>query len=386
MAKSLYPRILEAPEGSFFLFGARGVGKSTWARARFPRVHWIDLLDERRYHELLADPGLFGDELRTIRRGSRVVVDEIQRIPALLNEVHRAIENRGLRFILLGSSARKLKVSGTNLLAGRAVWKTMFPLLPEELGGDFEIQAVLRYGAIPLVWAATDRRRTLESYVQLYVREEVKAEALVRNLPGFLRFLPIAAIFHGQLVNIAGIARDAGTARTTVSGYLDILEDTLLVHRLPAFEARLRVRERKHPKLYWVDPGLVRAVKRQLGPVTTEERGLLLEGWVLGVLRAYAQERELYEEIAYWAPAQSRGVEVDFVLRRGHEVLALEVKSASRFSRSWLAGLKAIEELPGVVRRAIVYMGRERLKTEQGIEVWPIDHFLTLLRRRTLWP
>jgi predicted AAA+ superfamily ATPase len=386
MSRLDYPRILKTPKGSFFLFGVRGVGKSTWARSRFARAHWIDLLDERRYQQLLTDPGLFGDELRAIRRGSWIVVDEVQRIPGLLNEVHRAIEGRGLRFVLLGSSARKLKTSGTNLLAGRALWKTMLPLVPEELGDDFSIGAVLRYGTIPLIWTASDRRQTLESYVQLYLREEIKAEALVRNLPGFLRFLPIAALFHGQVVNVSGIARDAGTARTTVSGYLDILEDTLLAHRLPAFEARLRVRERKHPKLYWIDPGLVRAVKKQLGPVTEEERGSLLEGWVLGLLRAYAQEHRLYEGINYWAPTQSKGVEVDFLLQRGRELLALEVKSGSRFSRSWLSGLKAIGELKGVVRRAVVYTGRERLRTEHGIEVWPLDVLVKHVEQGTLWP
>jgi predicted AAA+ superfamily ATPase len=386
MSKPHYPRITRPPRGSFFLFGARGVGKSTWARSQFAKAPRVDLLDERRYQELLADPGLFGDQMRAIRRGSRVVVDEVQRIPGLLNEVHRFIEERDLRFALLGSSARKLKTSGTNLLAGRAQWKVMFPFVPEELGADFDVGAVLRYGSIPLIWASRHKRETLESYVQLYLREEIKAEALVRNLPGFVRFLPVAALFHGQTVNVSGIARDTGVARTTVSGYLDILEDTLLAYRLPAFEARLRVRERKHPKLYWVDPGLVRAVKKQLGPVTVEEKGPLLEGWILGLLRPYAAERRLCEEIHYWAPAQSRGAEVDFLLRRGEEFLAIEVKAGSRFSRSWLAGLKAIGDLSGTVRRIVVYTGRERLETEHGIGVWPLPVFLDRLRDGRLWP
>jgi predicted AAA+ superfamily ATPase len=382
----IYPRITRPPRDSFFLFGVRGVGKSTWARAHFPQAHRIDLLDEGRYQSLLADPRLFADELRALRRGSWVVVDEIQRLPGLLNEVHRFIEERKLRFVLLGSSARKLRTGGTNLLAGRALWKTMFPLVPEELGEDFELDAVLHSGSIPLIWKARSKRQTLESYVQLYLREEIKAEALVRNLPGFVRFLPVAALFHGQLVNVSSIARDAGTARTTVSGYLEILEDTLLACRLSAFEPRLRVRERRHPKLYWVDPGLVRSVKKQLGPVAAEERGPLLEGWVFTLLRVYAQERELYDDIFYWAPVQARKLEVDFVLRRGRELLALEVKSAGRFSRSWISGLKAIGELPGVVRRVIIYAGREHLKTPEGVEVWPVETLLHRLKRDELWP
>ena len=381
-----YPRILRAPASSFFLFGVRGVGKSTWVRDRFPRAHRIDLLDEGRYQRLLADPGLFADELRTRDQGSWVVVDEIQRLPDLLNEVHRFIEERQLRFALLGSSARKLKTRGTNLLAGRAVWKAMFPLMPEELGGDFSLAMALRHGTVPLVWTAREKKATLESYVQLYLREEIKAEALVRNLSGFVRFLPIAALLHGQVVNVSAIARDAGVARTTVSGYLDILEDTLLASRLPAFEPRLRVRERKHPKLYWVDPGLVRATKRQLGPVTVEEKGPLVEGWVFTMLRCYAQQRELYDDLSYWAPLQSNGVEVDFLLQRARDLLAIEVKASSRFSRSWLRGLKAIGELPRVARRIVVYTGTERLQTDEGIEIWPLELFQRRLADDDLWP
>lgn len=386
MSKIVYSRVLQPPAASFFLFGARGVGKSTWARLGYDRAHRIDLLDEALYQRLLAEPELFAGILRTVDEGQWVVVDEVQRIPSLLNEVHRFIEDRRLRFALLGSSARKLKTAGTNLLAGRALWKTMLPLVPEELGGDFDLEKTLRFGTIPLVWTADEPRATLEAYVQLYLREEIKAEALVRNLPGFARFLPVAALCHGQVVNVSSIARDAGAARTTIAGYLDILEDTLVAWRLRAFEAKLRVRERKHPKLYWVDPGLVRAVKRQLGPVGAEERGALLEGWVHSLLRVYGQERDLFEEIHYWSPLQARGVEVDFLLRRDGELLAVEVKAARTYSRSQLGGLKAIGELPNVVRRILVYGGVDRLKVADGVEVWPVPHLLEMLAEDRLWP
>jgi predicted AAA+ superfamily ATPase len=371
---------------SFFLFGLRGVGKSTWAKTHFAGAHRIDLLDEARYQRLLADPGLFADELRPLARNTWVIVDEVQRIPGLLNEIHRAIEDRGLRFGLLGSSARKLKTAGTNLLAGRALFKTMFPLIPEELGSQFDLDAVLRYGSIPLIWTAPDRRKTLEAYVQLYLREEIQTEAIVRNLQGFARFLPIAALFHGQTINVSGIARDAGTARTTVNGYLEVLEDTLVAFRLPAFESRLRVRERKHPKLFWVDPGLVRAVKHQHGPLAAEERGALLEGFVLTLLRAYREERELYDEVFYWAPAGATQLEVDFLLRRGDEFVALEIKAGRRFSRSWAAGLTAIAELPGIKRRVLVYCGMDELRTEAGVDVWPFARFARALEEGELWP
>ena len=384
VASGLYPRLVRPPRGSFFLFGVRGSGKSTWAEATFPRATRFDLLDETLYADLLARPGLLADAT-ALARGSWVVVDEVQRLPNLLNEVHRLIEARGLRFALLGSSARKLKAAGTNLLAGRAVWKTLFPLVPQELGEDFDLESNLRHGSIPLILAAADPETALRAYVQLYLREEIRAEALVRNLPGFARFLPIAALFHGQVVNISGIARDAGTARTTVNGYLEILEDTLMVHRLPAFAARIRVRERKLPKLYWVDPGIVRAIKRQAGPVSAEERGPLLEGWVLMVLRAHAEVSNLFDEIAYWAPAESK-TEVDFLLRRGRDYLAVEVKSSSRYSPAMLSGLRAIADLPHLVRRILLYTGSRTLRSPEGIEVWPVETFVAALRDDALWP
>jgi len=386
MDTPLYGRLTGLPRQSFFLLGLRGVGKSTWAHANLARAHWVDLLDERRFHELLADPATFALELTELRKGRWVVVDEIQRIPALLNEVHRLIETRGLRFALLGSSARKLKSAGTNLLAGRALRKVMHPLTPAEMGNDFDLARVLRFGSIPLIVSSPEPRATLESYVQLYLREEIRAEALVRNLPGFARFLPIAGLFHGQVLNVASLARDAGVARTTVGGYLEILEDTLMAFRLPAYEAKLRVRERKHPKLYWTDCGVARAVKRQLDPPTTEERGSLLEGLVLHVLRAHAEEARLFDEIFYWSPGHAQRLEVDFLLRRGRRFVAIEVKSRERYSAELLSGLRAIADLPGLVRRVMVHTGARSLKTEDGIEAWPVARFMKETAAGKLWP
>lgn len=381
-----YRRITTFPSRSFFLFGPRGIGKSTWARQGLEGAHRIDFLDEAKYQNLLADPSLFSAELRAVPEGSWVVVDEIQRIPGLLNEVHRFIEEGKLKFALLGSSARKLKTAGTNLLAGRATRKLMFPLVPKELGADFDLETVLRYGSIPLIWSNPERRNALEAYVQMYLREEIRSEALVRNLPGFVRFLPIAALFHAQVINVSGIARDSGTARMTVDGYLEILEDTLMTFRLPAYEARLRVRERKHPKLYWVDPGLVRAIKKQFGPLTMEERGPVFEGWVLTLLRAHAEEMELFDEIFYWAPVQAKLMEVDFLLKKDGRLLALEVKSQKRYTESMLVGLRAIAELPGLVRRILIYGGASKLKSSDGIEVWTVEALLGALESDRLWP
>ena len=386
MAEKTYPRLIRPPGQSFFLLGVRGVGKSTWARQQFPDAPRIDLLDEARYQDYLSDPSLFAADLQAVPPDSWVVVDEIQRLPNLLNEVHRHIEDRRLKFALLGSSARKLKAAGVNLLAGRALHKTMHPLTQIELGDDFDLDVALDTGTIPLVQVADERRPVLESYVRLYLREEVRAEGLVRNLPGFARFLPIAALHHGQVVNISGIARDCGVARTTVQGYLDILEDTLLAFHLPAFQPRLRVRERRHPKLYWVDPGLVRAVKKLHGPVAPEERGALLEGWILHLLRAHAEEGGLFDELHYWAPHPANRTEVDFLLRREGELTAIEVKSQPRYHTGMLPGLRAISELPGIARRVLVYGGKRSFRTEDGIDVWSTDRLQQALTECTLWP
>ncbi|HEY5565756.1 MAG TPA: DUF4143 domain-containing protein [Gammaproteobacteria bacterium] len=371
-----YRRSLNPPKDSFFLFGIRGVGKSTWARQRFPKAPRIDLLDEGVFQSYLRDPRRFADELRRCRRGTWVVVDEVQRLPSLLNEVHRAIEELGLRFALLGSSARKLKAAGTNLLAGRAVRREMHPLQPDEMGSDFDLAEVLRYGSVPLIWRAPHKPDRLEAYAQLYLREEIQAEALVRNLPGFARFLPIAALFHGQVVNTAGLARDAGVARTTVSGYLEILADTYLVSLLAPFEAKLRVKERKHPKLYWTDPGIVRAMKRQLHEPAAEERGALLEGWVHGLLRARHAYVGLYDDLWYWAPTQG-GTEVDFLLRRGKSFIAVEVKATANPGPAHFSGLRAIGALAGVKRRVLVHRGERAFDTPDGVEALPIMQFVS---------
>jgi len=386
MYKKIYPRLLRPSYQSFFLFGARGIGKSTWLRENFKDAYYIDLLDERIYQDYLADPGLFPAELRPLPDGSWVVLDEVQRLPALLNEVHRAIETRGLKFVLCGSSVRKLKQAGTNLLAGRAVRRIMLPLVPEEMGDDFHLEEALTTGTIPVIVGAPDRADSLAAYTRLYLRAEIQAEALVRNLAGFARFLPVAALFHAQVLNVSSIARDAGVSRTTVAGYLEILEDTHLAWRLPAYEAKLRVRERRLPKFYWIDAGLVRALNRQFSPPVGDERGHLFEGLVANLLRAYGEYAGLFEEMAYWSPAEAKRTEVDFLLRRGREWLAIEVKSGATPDQRDLRGLRAVAGLEGMVRRILVFAGPRRFRTGDGIDLLGLDAFLHELRTGTLWP
>jgi len=376
---------LSPPEQSFFLFGMRGVGKSTWARKSFPNARHFDLLDEGLYQSYLRDPRLFGRELALLPAGHTVVLDEVQRLPALLNEVHRYIEDRGLRFVLLGSSSRKLKQAGTNLLAGRALRRVMYPFLPAELGADFNLMELLRFGSLPVNWGTPNRAESLEAYAQLYLKEEIQAEALVRNLPGFARFLPIAALFHAQTLNIASLARDAGVARTTVTGYLDILADTYLTWQLPAYDGKLRVKERKHPKLYWADSGVVRAVRREFHVPTTSECGSLFEGWIAMLLKAYGEPGSgvglRWDALYYWATG---GAEVDFLIERGGEFIAIEVKAKESLTSRDFKGLRAVASLKGLHRRVIVFLGERPYRTEDGIDALPVREFLNALESRAL--
>lgn len=378
-------RIITFPKQSFFLFGPRGTGKTTWINHTFPGAYTINLLDESVYQSYLMDISLFAGELRTLKRGDWVFIDEIQRLPNLLNEVHRFIEEHGLKFILTGSSARKLRMKGVNLLAGRALQKRMFPFLPGELGSQFDIKEILTYGSIPLIWVAPDKKETLKAYVQMYLKEEIKAEALVRNLPGFVRFLPVAALFHSQTINVSSLARDAGVSRTTISGYLEILEDTLLTFTLSAFESKLRVREKKHPKLYWIDHGIVRAVNNKFSELYPEERGAVFEGWMASVLFAYKEYKNVFDNWYYWSPATAKKTEVDFLLERGDEYIALEVKDTKRIKSVHLNGLKAIDELKGLKRKILIYSGDKKLITGDRIEVYPVLDFLEILDNDSLW-
>ncbi|MFH1912369.1 MAG: ATP-binding protein [Pseudomonadota bacterium] len=378
-------RIFKAPEQSFFLLGPRGTGKSTWLRAHFPDAYVIDLLSEETYQRLLANPDHFASELRSVPTGQWVIVDEVQRLPNLLNEVHRFIEEKQLHFVLCGSSARKLKRGGVNLLAGRALHRSMHPFVPEELGVQFDLEEALQFGLLPIVWDSTNKVETLSAYAQLYLKEEIQAEALVRNLPGFARFLPLAALFHGRTVNVSNIAREAGVARTTVAGYLDILEETLLCFRLPAYEARLRVRERKLPKWYWCDPGLARVMKRTTAPLAPEERGALFEGMVAQLIRAYKDYRLICDDVYYWAPSGRSEIEVDFLLVRGANLIAVEAKSGNTFRDAWCKGLRAVAQIEGLQRRIVVYPDGPVMKTQDGIDAMPFRRFAEDLASDTLW-
>ena len=377
-------RILKPPKRSFFLFGIRGSGKSTWGKDALPNAYHLDLLDETLYLQLLSEPGSFRERILAECTSDWVIVDEVQRIPNLLNEVQSLMGSHKLKFALLTSSVRQLKTQSTNLLRGRASQRFMYPFAPQELGSEFDLEQTLQFGSIPVVCEAEDRANALRSYVNLYLREEIRMEALVRNLPGFARFLPIAALFHAQSLNVRAVARDAQVAESTVKGFIEVIEDTLIASRLRGYESRLRVKERKHPKLYFVDPGLVRTLKNQFGPLAVEERGALFEGWVYALLVNYQHTNQLFEQIHYWAP-HNTNLEVDFLLQRGSSLIALEVKSTRTYNTQLLKGLRAIHALPGLTRRILLYNGNTAFQTEDGIEIWPVNRFLQVLADDQLW-
>ena len=363
-----------------FLFGIRGSGKTELLKRLFPKALYIDLLDRRLYQSYLSNIGLFYKTITTFREDGLVIVDEIQKMPELLDEVHRLIESSDRRFILTGSSVQKINAKNVNLLGGRAGKAYMHPFVPEELGEDFNLNETLRYGLIPLVWSDPDRGAKLRDYVETYIEEDIKASALVRNLPTFARFLKVASLCHGQVVNISSIARDSQNFRASVRDYFSILEDTKLGFFIPFYAPKLKIKEKKSSKFYLTDPGLARTLKGNFGPLAVEEKGFLFEGLVAQLLRAYKDYNDLCEDISYWSMAGAKTKEVDFLLTRKEGLIAIEVKAKAQVFTQDYRGLRAISKLPKVKRRILVYMGKDNLKTEDGIEVWTFDFFCQNLK------
>lgn len=382
-------RLLRVPDHSFFLFGARGTGKSTWLRQVLPEAVYLDLLDTSLQLELLSDPHRLEALVGEAAPGQWVVLDEIQKIPLLLDEVHRLMENHGWRFALCGSSARKLKRGGADLLAGRAVTIDMEPFSSAELGDDFDLEEALDWGTLPVVLAKPSiKPEVLTAYVDTYLREEIKQEGVVRNFAPFVRFLSVAGIVNGQPLNAENIAREARVPRTTVDGYFEILRDTLLGFRLPAYRPGLKVREAARPKFYWVDPGLARACAGLLrDPLASDWRGMALETLVFHELRVWNAVARRHRPITYYRTAA--GVEIDFVVETRRRqpgtrpcVVCIEVKHADRWQRRWERPMRAIAADKRIeVQRIIgVYRGARRYRFD-GLDVLPVEEFLCQLHR-----
>jgi predicted AAA+ superfamily ATPase len=381
------PRLMSRPEGSFFLFGPRGTGKSTWLRHVLPDALFLDLLDSALYLELARNPGRLEALAGNRPEGAWIVLDEIQKIPQLLDEVHRLMELRRWRFALCGSSARKVRRGGANLLAGRALTLNMEGFSAGELGRAFDLDEAIEWGTLPFVLREPGRPADiLSAYLNIYLKEEVREEGLVRRVPPFLRFLAVAGQMNGQSVNLQNIARESGVARSTAETYFAILEDTLLGHFLPAWRPRLKVREAAHPKFYWFDPGVARAAAGWLrDPIDRLWQGNALETLIFHEIRVYNEAVRKHRPIAYYrTPA---GVEVDFVIetsrrRTGEpaEIIAIEVKRAEKWNREWESPLRSLENLQGIKpgKRIGVYTGR-RSYVFDGVEVLPVEAFLDAL-------
>ena len=379
-------RFLELSRGSFFLFGPRGTGKTTWLGSALPDALVVDLLKPEVYRSLAARPERLRELVRAAPPGGDVVVDEIQRVPELLHVVHDLMETeRRHRFVLTGSSARMLRRGGVNLLAGRAALRTMHPFMAGELaagrgGGTdlrFNLDECLQRGTVPSVVAAQDPASALAAYAALYVEQEVRAEGLARNIGSFSRFLEAAAFSHGATLNVSAIARECETSRTTVSGYLQLLEDLLLAFRLPVFTRRAKRRLVAHPKFFYFDCGVFRSL-RPAGPLDrpAEIDGAALEGLVAQHLRAWLAYSETGARLFYWRTRA--GAEVDFVIYGPLGLWAFEVKNSDRVRPEDLRGLASFGDEYPEARRVLLYRGADRLAVGDVLCV-PVGEFLTRL-------
>ena len=375
----MYARLLPTPTRSTFLFGPRGTGKSTWIRDRFPNAATYDLLDTGEALRLGKDPQALYRELSALPPGAWAVIDEVQKAPALLDEVHRLIESRGLRFVLSGSSARKLRRGGANLLAGRAVTASMSPLTSAELASDFDVQRALRFGMLPMAVAEADPQPYLRTYAETYLMVEVQAEALTRDLGAFARFLEVAARQNGQLTNATSIARDVGVSRHTVQNHFDILVDTLLGYWLPPWKLKAATKQVRQSKFYFFDVGVARALSGRLAyPPSPEALGPLAETFVLNELRAWLAYQSLGYRLHFWRSYD--GAEVDAMCETASGFVAIEVKASSRWQRRFNRGLRRLAaELGNSLTCYGVYLG-ERTAQWDDITVLPMQDFL-----RRLW-
>jgi predicted AAA+ superfamily ATPase len=370
-----HQRFLRPPQEHFFLFGPRGTGKTSWTKSRFLKAFRIDLLDPALLRELSAKPERLRDKIMAAQDPEWVIVDEVQKLPELLEVVHSLIEEKGpFRFALTGSSSRKLRRQGVNLLGGRAQNHTLHPFMAAELAESFRLENALRYGMLPIIHASSEPERQVRDYNGLYLREEVQAEGFVRNFGNFTRFLESISFSHGSVLNLANVSRECHVSRPTVEGYLSILEDLLLSFRLPVFTKRAARQLASHPKFYFFDAGVFRA-NRPMGPLDSpsEIDGAALEGLVAQHLRAWCAYSDGGHSFYYW---QTRsGTEVDFIVYGPLGLFALEVKNTDKIRTDDLRGLKAFGIDYPECTRVLLYRGSDRISRD-GILCIPCADFL----------
>lgn len=372
-------RIDKELDGSIFLFGARQTGKSTALRMQFPDAIYIDLLDTSLKSRFRRRPSLVYEMLHDKAEGTLVIIDEIPEVPELLSEVHRLISECGIVFILCGSSARKLKRKGKNTLGGRALPVYMYPLVSKEIP-DFDIDRAVNYGMLPSHYLAKNPARQLAAYIEVYLKEEIREEALVRNLGAFQRFLEVAALTDGEMVNNNNIAQDCGVSASTVSSYFDILEDTLIGYRIPAFRKVMKRRLMQAPRFYYFDIGITNHLlhRKELVRGTTDY-GHAFEHLVIQELVAWQHYTHSEEELSYWRTYT--GIEVDAVLGDGR--VAIEIKSVEEVLPRHLKGLKTFADEYPKSRRIIVSLDVINRVTN-GIECLHVTDFFKQLWEKGL--
>ena len=393
MSKNYINRLLHVPERSFILFGPRGVGKSTWLHEKFKDALYIDLLNASSFLELSVQPNRLEAMANTLPANSWIIIDEIQKLPALLDEVHRLIENRQWRFALCGSSARKLRRGGVNLLGGRAVTRNLAPFCSQELDKDFDLPFSLQWGLLPIVNNEKNNAADiLSSYVNTYMKEEIKEEGLVRRVEPFIRFLNIAGILNGQIINAHNISREAAVARSTVDVYFSILEETLLAHFLPPYQPGIKVRERAHKKLYWFDPGVARAAAGLLhDPADKIWLGFALETLLYHEIRVYNHISQKNRSLFYYQ--NGSGPEIDFIIEtkkglygKPPHVVCIEVKSSTSWNQFWEKPMRSIAQSPKIVvdKMIGVYTGDKKYHFG-GVDVLPVNEFLDYLYKGNIF-
>ncbi len=370
----MYPRLFKAPLVSYFLFGPRGTGKSTWLRKSYPNAFWIDLLDPATLRIYLAEP----ERLRSAidrKRPQTVVIDEVQRAPDLLNVVHSLIEEkRGIQFVLTGSSARKLKREGVNLLAGRALLRHMPPFFAAELGSDFSLAKNLKLGMLPIVLDSLLPKEVLQSYVAIYLKEEVQEEGIVRNAGDFARFLETMSFSHASLVNASNIAREAHIDRRTVDKYLLILNDLLLSFELSVFRRKAKRQLIAHSKLYFFDCGVYLSLRpSSVFDVESEKEGGALEGLVAQHLKGWVDAQTEPYALNFWQTGS--GIEVDFIVSGPQCFLAIEVKNSTVLHPKDFRGLTTFAQNYPEAKLLLLYRGKEEY-WEGSILCSPVERFL----------
>jgi len=370
-------RLPTVPRETFFLWGPRQTGKSSLLRSTYPDALHYDLLRTDLFLRLTERPSLLREELLALEKPTLVVLDEIQKVPLLLDEVHGLIESRGWVFALCGSSARKVRRGQSNLLGGRALRHELFGLVSRELGDAFELGRILNHGYLPRHYLSPSPGPRLRAYVDDYLKEEIAGEGLTRNLPAFSGFLRAAALSDGEVVNFSTIARDCGVSGPTVKEYFQILLDTLLGRFLPAYLKRPKRRLIQSPKFYFADVGVVNHLARR-GRIQpgSELFGKAFENWIFHELSAHASYSGLHHDLSFWR--LSGGTEVDFVVNDME--FAIEAKASARVTTDHLKGLREIaSDHPKIKRRVLVSLEERPRRTEDGIEILPTARFLERL-------